>query len=228
MIQVRTRDVVPIHPDQIGCLREEFDRCHCVRLPKLLPLALLNKIQRQLQDAQTYAKPHIAKDGRKIAEEDCITETEPVVGMLRLLLNRTALFDIIQQMTGCQNIGSFKSRIYRMLPTPNHYDSWHDDANDHRLVGMSLNLSDQIFSGGVFQIKEKKTKKILCEVANTGAGDAILFRIAAHLHHRVTPVTGGAPKTACAGWFVSQPHFKAGFNATPQTDTAISAAVASP
>jgi hypothetical protein len=44
-------------------------------------------------------------------------------------------------------------------------------------------------------------------VANTGPGDALLFRIARHLTHRVTPVDGTADKTAFAGWFRSEPEF---------------------
>jgi hypothetical protein len=45
------------------------------------------------------------------------------------------------------------------------------------------------------------------EVPNPGLGDAIVFRVAEHLQHRLTPVVGKAPRTAVAGWFCSQPKY---------------------
>jgi hypothetical protein len=44
-------------------------------------------------------------------------------------------------------------------------------------------------------------------VANTGAGDAVLFRIAERLEHRVTSLRGDVPRTAYAGWFLREPRF---------------------
>ena len=36
-----------------------------------------------------------------------------------------------------------------------------------------------------------------------------IFRIADTLQHRVTPLTGAVPRTACAGWFMDEPDFAA-------------------
>jgi hypothetical protein len=96
-----------------------------------------------------------------------------------------------------------------MLPGSGHYDSWHDDLGDYRLVAMSLNLSREVYSGGVLRIRHHATGQIVHAVANTGLGDAILFRITPELDHYVTEVEGAVPKTAFAGWFKSQPHFHA-------------------
>ena len=38
-------------------------------------------------------------------------------------------------------------------------------------------------------------------VANTGAGDALLFALGRGLQHRIRPIAGTVPKTAFAGWF---------------------------
>ena len=102
------------------------------------------------------------------------------------------MFQMVQQVTGCGPIGCFTGRVYRMLPGPGHYDSWHTDAIEHRIVGMSVNLGRGMYTGGVFQLRELRSQKLLSEVANTGPGDAILFRISPDLAHRVTPV-GAAP-----------------------------------
>jgi hypothetical protein len=73
---------------------------------------------------------------------------------------------------------------------------------------MSVNLGAQRYNGGLFQLRERRSPEILCEVANTGPGDAILFRIANQLVHQVTAVEGTIPKTAFAGWFRSEPEFR--------------------
>ena len=57
-----------------------------------------------------------------------------------------------------------------------HSDSWHDDDGDGRMVALSLNLSTNGYRGGVLQIRDKQSGEILHEVANTGFGDAIVFR----------------------------------------------------
>ena len=44
--------------------------------------------------------------------------------------------------------------------------------------------------------------------AGTAPGDAVIFRIAEHLRHRVSPVTGGTHRVAFAGWFKSSPSFR--------------------
>jgi hypothetical protein len=90
-----------------------------------------------------------------------------------------------------------------MLPNSGHYDSWHDDDIKNRLVGISINLSPLQFCGGVFQIREQGSKRLIMQIANTGLGDAILFRISGDLEHQVTEITGNQPKTAFAGWFQS-------------------------
>src|SRR5262249_58599579 len=81
----------------------------------------------------------------------------------------------------------------------------HDDRCEGRLVGMSANLSTEIYSGGVFQLRDSRTEQLLCEMPNTGLGDAILFRIASPLQHRITEAEGAVPKTAFSGWFRSKP-----------------------
>ena len=94
-----------------------------------------------------------------------------------------------------------------MIPDCGHYDSWHDDLIEHRIIAMSINLSTEIYSGGLLQIRNRNSEEIIQEVANVGFGDAIVFRLANSLQHRITNVEGIVPKTAFAGWFRSQPDF---------------------
>jgi hypothetical protein len=123
--------------------------------------------------------------------------------LLLFLCNDVALFELVRAITGCDRIGAFVGRIYRMLPGAEHEGTWHDDLLEGRMVAMSINLGNAPFSGGVLEIRDRASKRVLHRVANTGFGSAVIFRIDPELQHRVTAVREGAPKTAYAGWFIS-------------------------
>jgi len=93
------------------------------------------------------------------------------------------------------------------MPGNDHYDLWHNDMVEDHMLAMSINLSSEIYSGGILQIRDKYSQRIVHEVANLGFGDAIVFRLAGSLEHRITNVEGTVPKTAFAGWFRSQTNF---------------------
>ena len=91
-----------------------------------------------------------------------------------------------------------------MEPRPEHFDTWHGDMDGNRMVALSVNLG-QPYQGGMLEIREKRSNRVLHQVANTGAGDAILFELGEQLEHRVSAVTGTAAKMALAGWFQRTP-----------------------
>ncbi len=204
MIQLtRTGTVFSGSPDDLERLCRQFDRQHWIRLPQLLEPGLLQLILHRLEGADFSPLVH-AGIGTELCMRDQITH-----GLLNFLANDPKLYGIVQHISGCSLIGSFHGRVYRMVPGGGHCDSWHDDMVDYRLVSLSLNLSSEVYAGGVLQIRDRKLGQIVVGVANTGLGDAILFRLSQHLEHRVTEVVGAVPKTAFAGWFQSQPDFHA-------------------
>jgi Rps23 Pro-64 3,4-dihydroxylase Tpa1-like proline 4-hydroxylase len=93
-------------------------------------------------------------------------------------------------------------------PVSGHYDSWHSDVGQDRLVALSLNLGREPFEGGLLQIRRADSPEIIAEIANRATGDAVIFRIDPSLRHRVGPVEGHVPRTAYAGWFRSRPDFR--------------------
>jgi hypothetical protein len=186
----------------LGPLRVQFDRQHCIHLEGFLAPALLNFIHDRLEATEFTKRVH-----DDIGVELC-PQDDTALDLLHFLGNDERLFALVQQLTGCGHIGCFLGRIYRMEPGSGHYDSWHADTIEHRLIGMSVNLGAQRYDGGLFQLRECRSPEILCAVANTGPGDAILFRIANELVHQVTAVEGTTPKTAFAGWFRSEPEFR--------------------
>ena len=208
MIQIKRTGVeVSATERDLEGLREEFGRRHCVLLKNFLEPELLADVRRRV-DAGTF----VPRTDEGIATELCLSD--PVTsGLLNLLVNRRELFQVVQRVTGCGRVGSFQGRVYRFHARWGHQDSWHDDMSDNRLIALSVNLGRSVYSGGVLQIRESEAGRIVHEVANTGFGDAVIFRLAHGLCHRVTNVEGEAPKEAFAGWFKSQPDFLAHFKA---------------
>jgi hypothetical protein len=184
-------------------MRRSFDRCHGLRLRGFLDPDLLDYVRRGLQHATFYDRDH-----DDIAREECMHENT-TLAMLWLIANDPRLFGAIERITGCDTIRYFNGRVYRMRAGANHYDRWHSDMTDGRLIGISVNLSNGEFRGGQFELRSTETDAAAWQVANTGPGDAILFRIDENLRHRVTTVEGSVPRVAYAGWFQSAPDLLA-------------------
>lgn len=179
-------------------LQRQFAERHCILLPRLIDRAILDVVLEQVGKAQFVPREH-----EHIGTETWVPSNVSVA-TLNFLTNTPPFVRFVERVTGCDPIGIFSGRIYRMPPTEGHQFDWHDDnvSEDHRMLVLSLNLSPEPFLGGETQIREKASERITCEIANTGLGDAIIFRVAATLEHRVAPVRGTIPRTAYAGWFL--------------------------
>jgi len=188
--------------DDVARLRARFAHAQCMLLPRLIEPGLLRTIQRRIDES---AFVPFVSDGIG----DDLNLADPLtINLLFLLTNDPPFLQIMREVTGCIEIDSYQGRVYRMYPDLRHTDSWHDDMSENRMVGMSLNLSTTAFEGAAFQLRDRTSNQILYEVANTGSGDAIIFRLAGHLQHRNTELTGSVQKTAFAGWFRShQPAY---------------------
>jgi hypothetical protein len=127
---------------------------------------------------------------------------------LHLVVNDPQFLRLVERMTGCAGIGCFLGTVYSLVPGANLYDTWHDDISGNRMLAMSINLSTDVYRGGVLQFRTRPSHQIVHEVANTGFGDATIFRIADHLQHRVSPVEGTVARTAFAGWFRPEPDYQ--------------------
>jgi hypothetical protein len=185
---------------EAAALRERFDREHCFKIERFLAAETMAKMRRFIDEV-----PFVHRDHGDIGSELCLPDSRGV-RLMFFLVNDPALFAIIQRLTGCPRIGCFTGRIYRMVPGSGDSDTWHSDALNDRMIGMSINLGDA-YDGGVFQMRERASKRPLGELPNVVPGDAILFRIDDRLQHCISPMTGTAPKTAFAGWFRSAPEF---------------------
>jgi len=191
-----------VDAETVARLEQEFHGRHLVLLPKLLEPKLLEFVLSRIEQGPWQTKIH-EKIGSEVVLGDILLRN-----MLHLVTNAPGFLEAVRKISGCGNITWFRGRIYRFIPGQGHYDSWHTDHMDRRVVAMSLNLSSKVYEGGILQLRDRNSKQILLETANTGCGDAVLFRISEDLDHRVTDVTGKEPKTAFAGWFKSgRPDF---------------------
>jgi hypothetical protein len=182
--------------------RVEFQQSGCLKLAGFLDGGLLEQLQAAVEAADFYQRVH---DG--IGVELCAAPGA-LTSALEFMTNDPVLFHLIDEITGCGSIGCFEPRVYRLSPRSGHYDSWHDDVGGDRVVAMSINLGREPFEGGLLQIRRADSPALVREVSNPTPGDAVIFRIDPVYCHRVGPVTGSVPRTACAGWFRSQPDFR--------------------
>ena len=187
-------------------LKKEFEEKRCILLPQLLEESLLQKIIGDIEQSSFYENEHVSIEKKVFATDLSLPGKNLALHQVHFLLNNPRLFQLIGYITGCPPIKGFAGRIYRNMPGSDHHLDWHDDTQDKtRLVGLSMNLGREKYTGGLFQIRKRDAEELLREVACGHPGDTHIFAVSPHLQHRVTKTTGEHPRTAAAGWFVSEP-----------------------
>ena len=192
-------------------LCREFRERNCAVLRGFLQSRLLDELLPRVERTGFRPRGH-----GNIGTEDSMEAGGPLASLL-LAANDPRLFEFVMEVTGCDSIGCFDGRVYRLDPARGHGDSWHSDVGDNRLVAMSVNLTTSRYEGGRLQIRDQGSGEVTAEVGGTELGDAVIFRIAEHLRHRVSPVEGDVPRVAFAGWFKSAPSFRSVLGGGPWT-----------
>jgi len=178
---------------EVERLRADFQAGNPVRIPRLFDPSLLSHVMSVVDEGEWTS--YDGEFYREYVLEGVARE------FLHFIANRPDVLDLVRRITALDSLTRFKGRIYRMVPNAGHIDAWHSDAAEGRRVGMSINLSPRGYQGGVFQMRNDATGKIIAEIANTGLADAILFPLGLDLSHRVTEISGEEAKTAFAGWY---------------------------
>jgi hypothetical protein len=202
MIQLRRNGtVVETDPEALARARAHFAAYTYVKLPQFIEPTLLRQLMDVLGRTEFRERVH-----EGIGTEVCAAPGAATAA-LELMSNDGVLHDAVAALTGCGAIGCFEGRIYRLNPAEGHYDSWHSDVGQQRLIAVSVNLSRAPFEGGRLQIRRADEDRVLAEVDNPVPGDAVMFRVDPSMRHRVASVVGRNPRTAWAGWFRTQPRF---------------------
>ena len=187
--------------------QEALDRQHCVLLKNFVPPSLLRQIQPLLETRRFAELIHDTSDKRTIASELKLVDSDPLARLLEFVTNQAPLFEAVEAFTGCDGIQAFAGRGLKM--NSGHFDSWHNDANGSRRIGLSINLQAAPVCGGEFQIRHTWSDAVQT-FPTPRFGDALLFRLGRLLYHRVLPIKGTVPRFCYAGWFVTTPGFVPG------------------
>jgi hypothetical protein len=204
MIQMTRQGIVQTGGEAaLAPLRERFQQKHCLLLREFLHRDLASFALPLVGHAE-YRPKHYDRVGSEL-----LMEPNAALSALLFLANDPRLFSFVRNITNCAPIGYFHGRIYKLVPNADHAFAWHDDLHEaSRLVAMSINLSAETYRGGLLQIRETTSRKVVGKVSNTGSGDAVIFRISPELEHCVDPLEeGSAPRISLAGWFRSGPNF---------------------
>ena len=222
MLQITQSGTISKTEDQSDRLRQEFAQRHCVILPQLFAPGLVRTLLQQIESAKFYRNRVKDDLKREFALDLTICKNDIALHVVHFVLNNPHVFRAIEEITGCSRIGSFGARIYCGLPNGHHHLDWHDDTDcPERLLGLTINLSAKPYDGGAFQLRDKNSRQIICELQKVKPGDALVFRIAPTLQHRVTRVEGQNSRTSAAGWFLSAPDYRTALRSLATSDTRV-------
>jgi hypothetical protein len=193
--------------EEMATLKDEFRERHCVTLKGFLDPRVVSWLRARL-DRASWAR--IVHEKLNPPSVDLMLEDDVAIGVLLTMTNTHAVFETVRSLTGCDTIGCYQFRVYRMDAGSGHTDTWHGDDDGNRMVTLSINVGLEAFEGGALEIRERGSRRIVHRVHNTGPGDAILFEIGENLEHCVQEVTGSVSKYAVAGWFQRRPAIDLG------------------
>jgi predicted 2-oxoglutarate/Fe(II)-dependent dioxygenase YbiX len=188
---------------QMTRLRAHFDRHHWAKLPAVLSRDLLADVQARLARAEFVERAH---PGVVPPSLDLSMVPSVLSGLLELVFNDAAVFDVVERVTGCDPLARFGGFVYRLTPTHGLAHHWHNDLIESRLVAMSVNLGPGTYDGGLLELRDRASTRVIERVPNLGHGDALLFRLHETLQHQACPVIAGV-KTAFAGWFFGEDSY---------------------
>jgi hypothetical protein len=126
-------------------------------------------------------------------------------GALALALKRNDLLRWLEKATGCEPLHSTFGRVMQIVPGGAHRLDWHDDLPEDptRRLGITINLSENAYEGGLFEIRVKKTRQVLARHRHEMPGSVLIFDVSDELEHRVWPITAGGPRRIFTGWFLA-------------------------
>jgi len=181
--------------EDVERLRSEFEKNHLVQIRGLLDPQVVALVLSHIEHGhwREISEPGFASDYE--------LELGPVLELLNFVCNAPNFLETIRKITGCKPLTWFEGRVFTLAPDVGHVGLWHNDNAEGRVVAMTVNLSPRGYQGGLFQMRETKSHRMLVEIANTGLGDAIIFPVSGDFQHRVSEVQTGEAKTAFAGWF---------------------------
>lgn len=183
----------------IAKLKAEFEETKCIFLPNFIELRTLEILLSKIEKTGFQTKFE-SDNEEKFGKVFFIPQESPLIFTFNMLFTAPPLYTFLEKITGCPPIHNFIGRLHRSEGGEEHFIDWHGDNTDNRLLAMTLSLGRERYQGGLFQMREKDSGKILREFGQIETGDAFIFQIAPELEHRLTVVSEGR-RTVGVGWF---------------------------
>ena len=182
-------------PEALSRARDAFARGDAIMLPSAFDPAFLQTILAICRRGP-YVPEHIDKIGWRTVEE------QDVAGRaLRFALQRPAFLRWIEAASGCDTLSGITGVVGEIAADADQEIGWHNDLNEAlRRIAVTIHLSDSPYEGGMFEMCEKQSGRLLVREGALPPGTVMMFRIERRLRHRVTKVTSGGPRRVFAGW----------------------------
>ena len=209
MLQVTRSGLSFVRDSTWAAQKAAYRERHLARLPDFIEPSLLATIPPMLDAGVFHYADHAYKeeqtgDDNVFATELRLDSHTTPAKLLRFITCRDELFRAIAELVGADDIiCGFLGRCFRRLPE--HYDGWHRDDIEGRVVGLSLGLQPEPFVGGEFQMSNDRSG-VLTTFPPPAFGEATVFDISPHLTHRVRRVKTDIPRISWAGWFLTKKH----------------------
>ena len=181
--------------------QNEYAETNLVLLSDLLKANALQTLLKKINET-VFETKFEGKEEDKFGKVLYIPQTKPLLAVMNFMLNDEFLFRALEKITGCKPIDNFVGRIHRSEDNDHGID-WHGDNSDNRLLAITLCLGTEHYTGANFEIRKKGTTDIMRQISYLKAGDAIVFKIAPELEHRLSLLESGR-RTVCVGWFRSK------------------------
>ena len=167
-------------------------RYHGMVFAEALEPAFLAMLQNACRQGSFVTE--VSAPGRRTGEQ-----TKRAGAAIQLALGRLPFLRWLEEVTQCGRLLHVNGRVVQSSPGTGEGLSWHDDLTEPRRLAIVLNLSDEPFSGGDFEMRYKDGKDVML-YHHEVPGSLLIFSVDAALEHRVLPVTAGGPRRVFAGW----------------------------
>jgi hypothetical protein len=183
-------------PNVLARARAAFASGSAVALPSAFDPPLLRTLLAICRRGP-YVPEYIDKIGWRTVEEHDVAGCA-----LRFALQRPAFLRWCEAAADCDTVNQITGAVAEMAAGTDQGLGWHDDRNDggFRRLAVTVHLSETPYEGGLFEMCEKQSGRLLVREGALPPGSVMLFRIDRSLRHRVTQVMSGGPRRVFAGW----------------------------
>lgn len=121
------------------------------------------------------------------------------------LINQKNYIEFLEAVTGCEPIGQMRGHAYVSDSKEKRGYGFHSDDDGNRYFLVSMNITPQPYEGGVFTMRNSKSKETLFQIHNNESYGALIAPIGDHLEHEVSHVSGTVTRLSLLSWALKIP-----------------------